>query len=445
MSKVRNFTKTHKWFIPAIVVVIIVAIIAVFAITKSANASVDGSLTTATLERTDLTSQISTSGKIEPQNSRNIVSNAGKRITAVNVKVGDVVHADDVLATLDAGSANDDVQAAQLSVDMATNTLKLSTQAIDSGLQNAKLTVANAQNEYDNAKRLLDNFNPTSATPAAPDKPTLQYSLNRADIALQQAQVALSTASQKNTSAEKLALEQSKITLDKAQIMLEEFTIKAPADGTITQTAANVGDFATGTLFVIDDLTSLKIDADLSEYDIANIKEGQTAIIKTDATGSESFAGVVTNVAKAATVSLAANSLSAASTATSAGKFSVEVSLETADPRLKVGMNTRITIVTDSKQHIFAVPFDSLKQVDDLTTTANKVLTGSTESSRYLIYVIKDGQPEPIEVETGIESDVAVEIKSDQLEEGMEYATAPQDVGLTEAQRRMNRMKELNG
>jgi multidrug efflux pump subunit AcrA (membrane-fusion protein) len=109
-------------------------------------------------------------------------------------------------------------------------------------------------------------------------------------------------------------------------------------------------------------------------------------------------------------------------------KFNVEVSINGASDRLKVGMNARVNIIKENKKGVFAVPFDALKSNDD---------------GRYELFVLKDNEPTPIWVSTGLESDVDIEISSSELKDGMEYVTAPEDIGLSETERQIKRMREM--
>lgn len=70
--------------------------------------------------------------------------------------------------------------------------------------------------------------------------------------------------------------------------------LKAPISGVITAVNAKAGDtYNGGALFTIEDVSAYEVSAEIDEYDIGKIREGQTVVIKTNGTGDEELKGTV--------------------------------------------------------------------------------------------------------------------------------------------------------
>ena len=87
--------------------------------------------------------------------------------------------------------------------------------------------------------------------------------------------------------------------------------------------------------------------------------------------------------------------------------YKVQIELLTQNDRLRLGMNAKLSIITNSKNDVWTVPFEAIFERDDGT--------------KY-IEILKDEETkekEELDVQTGIEGTYYVEIKSDKLKEGM--------------------------
>ena len=78
---------------------------------------------------------------------------------------------------------------------------------------------------------------------------------------------------------------EEQLSLEKLQKSLSDSTVKSPISGTITAVYALEGMPGNGLLFVIEDTEQLVVKTSVREYDVAALREGMSAIIKSDATG----------------------------------------------------------------------------------------------------------------------------------------------------------------
>ena len=190
--------------------------------------------------------------------------------------------------------------------------------------------------------------------------------------------------------------------------------VKATTSGTITAMNAVKGNSANGELFTIEDTNDLKVRGKVKEADLNHIHENMPTLVKADATGDKVFPG---NLAKIAPTAIKTET--AANAATKA-EFEVEIDLPSDTSGLKIGMTTRLSIVSEERADVFCVPFEALVMDD---------------SGQSCIYVAKENPVEQgsftvesIPVTTGLETDSLIEIAGDQLSDGLAIITQPQTV-----------------
>jgi len=127
--------------------------------------------------------------------------------------------------------------------------------------------------------------------------------------------------------------------------------------------------------------------------DIAKVKVGRQATLTFDAINDLTMTGKVSEVAMIGTVS------------SGVVEYDVTIALDSTDSRVKPGMSTAVTIITDIAQDVLTVPSTAIKIADDGTYY---VLAPSTAVSG------ASGQGEVIQkmVTTGLDDGTNIEIKS---------------------------------
>jgi HlyD family secretion protein len=101
---------------------------------------------------------------------------------------------------------------------------------------------------------------------------------------------------------------ESALTIARADISqvenaIEKTRIRAPAEGTVLNVWAKVGETSVpspdNALVLFGDLTSLRVRAEVEERDVVKIRVGQRAVVRVDAYPDRDFEGVVTQLAPA--------------------------------------------------------------------------------------------------------------------------------------------------
>ncbi|MCQ2238763.1 MAG: efflux RND transporter periplasmic adaptor subunit [Bacteroidaceae bacterium] len=140
-----------------------------------------------------------------------------------------------------------------------------------------------------------------------------------------------------------------------AQQNLAYATITSPIDGVILSKAVEEGQtvaagFSTPTLFTIaQDLTDMRVIADIDEADIGMVKEGQRVNFTVDAFPDDTFEGKVTQVRQEAT------------TTSNVVTYEVVISAPNKDLKLMPGLTANVTIYTQEKENVTYVPTKAVR------------------------------------------------------------------------------------
>lgn len=187
-------------------------------------------------------------------------------------------------------------------------------------------------------------------------------------------------------------LEVEKIRLEKLNDDFEEVELTAENSGTIVDIFVESGDSVNvgQNLYRIMDLDELEIITQISEYEIKDIKEGQKVIVTILGDDSVITMGKIIKVYPSAFVS--------GNDAT----VNIVIDLINPDSALMPGFSTNVEIMIANKKNAKVVPYDAL----------------ISSPKGYTVIKVVDGEEQIIPVTTGIESDLMIEIISDEINEG---------------------------
>ena len=186
----------------------------------------------------------------------------------------------------------------------------------------------------------------------------------------------------------------------------------------MTAVYAKVGEPGNGLLFVIEDTESLKITTYIKEYDVGNITEGMKVTIKSDATGDKEIPGTITYIAPAAVKTDTGTTKTTDSNSTV--EFEAEVQVDEQNSGLRIGMNTRLTVLVDERNDVYGVPYDSVVEKADGSEVVYAVEPSSEKEGSYVVTEVP--------VTTGLETDFYVEVSGDSISDGMIVLSDPQSV-----------------
>ncbi|WP_283687654.1 efflux RND transporter periplasmic adaptor subunit [Dysgonomonas sp. Marseille-Q5470] len=152
-----------------------------------------------------------------------------------------------------------------------------------------------------------------------------------------------------------LAVTSSKAAVLKAQTNLGYATITSTIDGVVVSRAVEQGQtvaasFSTPTLFTIaNDLTKMRVIANVDEADIGGVKEGQRVSFTVDAFPEDEFQGKVVQVRLEAT------------TTSNVVTYQVVIDAPNPDLKLKPGLTANVNIYTMEEKDLLLIPSKALR------------------------------------------------------------------------------------
>lgn len=350
-------------------------------------------VTVAAVEQKDLRESVSLKAPLEGTETVEIVSNLHYEITAIHVKEGDRVQKGQVLAVLDSEAMADEIGSAQDALAMAQAQYEDSVRGQQQQYEQAVQALKNAQNAADRTAALFE-IGGVSAEEQ-----------EKAQSALAEAQAAIKGFSVKDgkvqgSASELKSIETARNALARKQEALSDGKIISPIDGTVTRVNINVGRFADETddnkpMFVVENLQQLQMKVNVSEYDIADIQTGQKAEITADVLKGQTVSGVVDRVSPTGELKEGSSAERVIPTV---------VRLTESNEALIAGINAKAEIIIEEVQNVLAVPIEAVADNGDGTGTVMRVKEDSTV--------------ETLSVKLGLETDLEIEVISDELQVG---------------------------
>jgi RND family efflux transporter MFP subunit len=232
--------------------------------------------------------QIGASGYVVAQRRAAVATNASGRLVELRVREGSVVKAGELLGRLDAAAVVAQVALVNATARQADAALKQA----EAGVRQAQVELNNAEAELQRTLGLqAQNFVSTQAVDAAKRRAEAA----RAALAAAQAGVAAAQAGQAQAAAQ----------LKVQGVNQANTEIRAPFDGVVLVKNANIGDMITpfssaagsqGAVVVMADLSTLEVEADVSESNVGRIRVDQPVEITLDALPGVRFRGSVVRI-----------------------------------------------------------------------------------------------------------------------------------------------------
>jgi RND family efflux transporter MFP subunit len=322
---------------------------------------------------------LNASGYVVAQRKAAVASKVTGRLVFLGVEEGNRVKKGEVIARLE----NDDVRAAVERVMADVKVAQFNVQQSQAELDDAAL-------DFTRKRQLVDKeIIPQSQFDAA----EARYKKAKAAVAAQQATLRSTEAALKET-----------------QVSLEYTIIRAPFDAVVLTKDADIGDIVTpigaaadakAAVVTIADMDSLKVEVDVSESNIEQVKVGQPCEIQLDALPNDRFPGVVHMIVPTADRSKAS--------------ILVKTAFLEKDPRILPEMSAKVAFL--SRQ----VRPEEEKSIKALPATAVVNRDGDT-----VVFVVRNNQARKTPVHLGRHLDTMVEILNG-VEAGDQVVLTPLD------------------
>jgi multidrug efflux pump subunit AcrA (membrane-fusion protein) len=238
------------------------------------------------------------------------------------------------------------------------------------------------------------------------DKKTLD-SAKQAIIAAQQAITLDQVGNPNGDNPISLQISQNSIQKEEEDLANQEadlakYTIVAPFAGTLSAVSAQPGDSA-GSAAVATIVSHSQIaQLSVNEVDAAKLKLGDKATLTFDAIDGLTLTGTVAEMDPVGTVSQGVVS------------YTVQISFDTQDPRIKPGMTVNADIQTAIAQDVLAVPQAAVKTVNgsNFVQVFNPPIPQAQIDAAGSAGVTSSVAPTLVPVTTGISDDTTIEITS---------------------------------
>ncbi|MBR3514221.1 MAG: efflux RND transporter periplasmic adaptor subunit [Bacteroidaceae bacterium] len=313
---------------------------------------------TTTVEQGNISTTVTATGTIEPVTSVEVGTQVSGIVAKIYVDYNSEVKAGQVIAELDKTN---------LTSELASQRANLT--SVQSSLQYQKANYERQKSLYDKGLISANDY-------------------EQARLSYVQAQQQLTTAQQN---------------VKRAETNLGYATITSPINGVVLSKAVEEGQtvaasFSTPTLFTIaQDLTDMRVIADIDEADIGEVKEGQRVTFTVDAFPADVFQGTVTQVRQQAT------------TESNVVTYEVVISAPNADLKLKPGLTANVTIFTLEKNDVLTVASKALRFSPNEALIAEDETIQGTEAKTKLW--VREGKTfRAIPVQTGVSNGTMTEI-----------------------------------
>lgn len=409
----RSLFRKYRNLLIILFVVILAA--SAFIFVRGAGPEAASQFQTTTAERGTLTATIGATGTVRAKQTATLIWQAAGTVDTVNVKVGDNIPEDFVMAFLEKSSLPQSVIMAEADLADAQKTLD-DLLSSDTALAEAVIALREAEEVYvkaDNYLHYLQNSRRIPQTSVqtylvrtprgfeyrtktksfkgpAPEDWIIEAENDRAlkKAKLDEAQRTYDRLTSGNTA--EIAAAEARV--EAAQATLNLARVISPFAGTVTEAHTLPGDqvSAGATAFRVDNLSSLLVDVSVSEVDINNVSVGQPVALTFDAILGKEYHGEVVEVTQAGTVDQGVVN------------FTVTVELTDADSAVKPGMTAAVNIVVEELQDVLLVPNRAVRLVD----------------GERVVYVLVDGQAVKKDIRLGSSSDTMSIVTGGDIQEG---------------------------
>ncbi|NLE67512.1 MAG: efflux RND transporter periplasmic adaptor subunit [Lentisphaerae bacterium] len=277
---------------------------------KKIGAKAPPGIKTAVIQRGNITQVVTANGQLEALKTVTVGSQLSGKITEIMVDFNDRVTNGQVIAQIDPSNAQQQLLEAEAQLSSARASMDL-----------AAL----------NLQRARDLFKEELISKADFDKTQTEWRQAEASVKTRDAAV------------------------NRVKVDLSHATIYSPIDGVVISRAVDVGQTVAAslnapTLFTIaQDLSKMRIEANVSEADVGGVKEGQNVNFTVDAFPTRSFSGQVTQVRYEPVINQ------------NVVNYIAIVDVDNEDLKLRPGMTANASIITAQRLGALRIPNAGLR------------------------------------------------------------------------------------
>ena len=373
---VRHMKRRALWISGVVLLAGGVALLTVGSTRRSAG---DPKYETVKAERGRIVARVTASGTLSALVTVQVGTQVSGRIQNLYVDFNSPVRKGQILAKIDPQFFRAEVEQAKANLAAAQGTLaKAKAQAVD------------AHRQFERAKVLGQK-----------DRLIAQADLDTADANAQ--------AADAQVKAMEGAVAQAQASLYQADVNLGYTTIASSIDGVVISRNVDVGQTVAAslqapTLFTIaQDLRKMQVDTNVSEADVGKLRDGMPTSFTVDAFPGETFKGVIRQIRNAP------------QSVQNVVTYDAVIDVDNSDLKLRPGMTANVTFTFAQKDDALKLPNAALRFRPPSAIAAS---APRPERDRRIVWVLRDGQPKPIAIHTGISDGSVTEVAEGDLHEG---------------------------
>ena len=377
---------------------------------------------TATVEVGDIENNVMASGKVKALNTVDVGAQVSGEVKRLYVEVGDEVKQGDLIAQIDQVTQKNNLSNEQASLEQSEAALQsaqaesLSKQA---ALKSAYSDLASRQSELKQAQSDFARLQDLVAIDAISQQEydTQATSVETAKAAVANARAAIDTAkaaiatTEANINSQQAALRKSRTNVSTAEEDLSYTTIRAPISGTVVSITTEQGTTVNAnqtapTLVTLADLSTVRINAQISEADVINVSAGMPAYFNIIGNPDKQYDATLTAIEPAP------EQISSTSSTDAAIYYVGYVEVPNPDRLFRIDMTAQIYIIVNEAKNTLLVPSTVIQE-------KRAKEKGKSATGKFVRVLKDDGTVEERTVEVGIDNRVNAQILSG-LKEGEE-------------------------
>ena len=352
--------------------------------------------------------KVSATGYLQPTNKVEVGSELSGIVTEVLVDENDRVKKDQVLARLDLSKLKDAVAKSRASLAAAEAQVLL-----------AQATVMEARAALERFKQVAELSG--GKVPSKSEMDTALANLKRAEA---------------NEASARASVTQARANLQSEETNLGKASIRSPIDGVVLTRKMEPGQTVAAALqapvlfTLAEDLTKMKLQVDVDEADVGQIKVGQQATFSVDAWPGRKYTGAITRVGFGSHVKDGVVS------------YPAVIAVQNDDLSLRPGMTGTADIITVTRENVLLVPNAGLRFSPSAIGAQPKGPAGglvgklmprpptqppktqaATSNGTPRVWILRDGQAVPADVQIGASNGQLTEVVGGSLEVGTEVIT----------------------
>lgn len=346
---------------------------------------------------------ISASGTLQPTRSVDVGSELSGTLEAVLAEENDRVTKGQVIARLDTSKLRDAVAESRAALAAA-----------EAAVAENEATLAETRANLERLRRVAELSGGKVPSKSELDTGEATYQRAAANLASSKAKVL-----------------QAKATLQTDETNIEKAVIRSPINGVILTRKVEPGQtvaaqMTTPVLYTIaEDLTKMELQVKVDEADVSSVQLGQTASFTVSAWSGRDFPATIRRVGLGST------------TTDNVVTYKTVLEVNNDDLALRPGMTATARIVTAQRDNALTVPNAALRFTPPQAAEAGpqrSVLarllprppqpnrrpqqTVGTAAAAKQVWVLRDGRPTPVPVETGVSNGKLTEIRNGELQAG---------------------------